>query len=87
MVLLPLANKGQRRTHQFIELIHLLIYWQLFSSVEYFVILIRMRQSSERVFLAILLGHQEYDVKKSKISSYDGPLNLFCCHSSWREAE
>ena len=58
-----LRNKGQRRTHNFIELIHLRKYWQLFSSLEYFVILIGMWQASERVFLAILQPRQEYDVK------------------------
>jgi hypothetical protein len=58
-------QKGSaEQTHQFIKFIHLPIYWQLFSSLEYFVILIRIRQASERVFLAILLGHQESDVKK-----------------------
>ena len=86
-VLLALTNKGQHTTHQFIEFIHLLIYWQLFSTLEYFVILTRMRQASERVFFATLLGHQEYNVKNSKISTYNGPSNLFCCHFSWHEAE
>lgn len=88
-VLFSLTNRGQRtgRTHQFIESIHLPVYWQLFSSLEYFVILIGMRQVGERVFLAILLWHQEYDVNKIKITTYNGPSNLFRCHFSWREAE
>lgn len=63
-VLQPFANKGQRKTHQFIEFTHLRIYWQLFSSLEYFVILIRMRQASERIFFAILPGHQELRCEK-----------------------
>ena len=86
-VLLALTNNGQRRAHRFTEFVHLLIYWQLFSSLEYFEILIRMGQASERVFLAILLGHQEYDVEKSKICTYNGASNLLPCHSSWREAK
>ena len=90
-VLLALTNKGQHTTHQFIEFIHLLIHWQLFSSLEYFVISIRMQQASERVFVATLLsvGHQQqyYYVEKSKIGTYNGPSNLVCCRFSWHEAE
>lgn len=59
----PRQTKGQRRTHQIIESVHLLIYRQLFSDLEYFVILLGMRQAGERAFPAILPGRrQEYDV-------------------------
>ena len=76
-VLFRLTNKRQRRTHQFIEFIHLIIYWQLFSSFEYFVVLIRMWQATERVFVPILLGHQECDVKGVKSAHTMAPRACF----------
>ena len=83
----PSQTRGQHRTHHFIETIHLRKYWQLFSSIEYFAILIRMWQASEWVFLAILQRRQEYDVKKSKCTTYNDPLNLFCSHLPRYEAK
>jgi hypothetical protein len=55
----PLTDKGNCRTHRFIEFLHLCEYWQLFSSFENLMILRRMWPTSERIFVTLLQRRNE----------------------------